>query len=319
MSTSPKVVVFSPLSEEGQRYLRDHGMRVVIVPDIDAPAVFRELADADGCIASNIHAIDGAVLNRCPKLKVIGRMGVGVDNVDLAAASRHGVLVVNTPEPIIEPVAEHTLMLMLAVVRRLVVGDRNLRAGRFRQPDDVPGVELKGKTLGLVGFGNTGRRVAEIARLGFGMKILYHDLRAAPEAESRLGAERRALEALLAESDFVSVHVNLSASTAKLFDASKFRLMKPTAYFINVSRGGVVDEPALIEALRQGRIAGAGLDVFADEPTLPAHPFWGMENVVATPHRAGFSIESRIGCSWVVHDIVRVLRGEKPRFAVNSL
>ncbi len=283
----------------------------------DTSGVLRELADAEAAVASVYLYFDEAVFRAAPRLKVVGRVGVGVDNIDLEAATRSRVRVVNTPEPIIEPVAEHALMLALAAVRRMVAGDRNMRAGKFRIPSDLPGFELRGKTLGLVGFGNTGRRFAEIAHLGLLMKILYHDLRAFPEAEERLGARRRDFEALLRESDIVSVHVNLSPSTRGLFSEKAFRLMKPSAYFINCARGAMVDESALFKAVKEGWIAGAGLDVYAEEPPPADHPLFALDNVVITPHRAGHSIESRRGCSMVVEDVVRVLRGEKPRFPVN--
>jgi phosphoglycerate dehydrogenase-like enzyme len=181
----------------------------------------------------------------------------------------------------------------------------------------VPGPELLGKTLGLVGMGRTGRRVAEIARLGFRMEILYHDQLRREEIEAALGARWVALDDLLAASDFVSVHVNLSPSTRRLIDARALSRMKPAAYLVNLSRGPVVDEAALVAALRERRIAGAGLDVYELEPPAADNPLWSLENVVVTPHRGGFSSESVYGASMVVEDIVRLLRGEEPRFPVN--
>ena len=248
---------------------------------------------------------------------MIGRMGVGYDNVDLEAAGRHGVQVVNTPLSVIEPVAEHTLMLMLALVRRVVVGDREARAAVFRQPSNNPDFELLGKTLGIIGLGRTGLRVARIARLGFEMEIIYHDQRENSEAEAELGARRVELDELLARSDIVTLHVNFSPETEHLIDSAALAKMTQGAYLINVSRGAVVDETALVGVLRSGGIAGAGLDVYEEEPPAADNPLWELPNIIVTPHRAGFSTEGVYGSSMVVEDMVRVLNGEEPRFPVN--
>jgi phosphoglycerate dehydrogenase-like enzyme len=312
-----KVLVNAPVNGAGLSCLVEAGFEPVVVSEWEPAASLRAAPDCAGMVANASLAIDDAFFALAKRLKVVGRMGVGYDNVDVEAATRHGVRVVNTPLPVIEPVAEHTFALLLALVRRIVAGDRDLRAGRFREPSNLPGPELRGKTLGLVGLGNTGRRVAEIARLGFGMELLYTDQAPRPETEAALGARRRSLDELLSESDFVSLHVNLSPATRKLIDRRALGLMKPSACLINVARGPVVDEEALVEALREGRIAGAGLDVFQLEPPAPEHPLWQLSNVVVTPHRAGASAESLHGCSMVVKDVIRVLRGEEPVHPVN--
>lgn len=207
-------------------------------------------------------------------------------------------------------------MLMLAVARRLIAGDRAVREGRWREPATAPGPELKGKTLGLVGLGNTGRRVAEVAVQGFGMRCVYFDKLERPDAERSLGLRRLPLDGVLAEGDFVSLHVNLSPETRGMIGARELGLMKPGAIFINVSRGAVVDEAALVEALRSGRLGGAGLDVFAREPPGAENPLLALPNVVVAPHVGGASWESKRGCSMVAEDVVRLLRGEEPRFPV---
>jgi phosphoglycerate dehydrogenase-like enzyme len=319
MTQPPKVVAFCPVQPEQMELLIQSGCRVVKFADREVEAILRELGDgADAAVASTTVYFDDALFTRCPRLRVVGRMGVGVDNIDLDAATRHGVQVVNTPLPIIEPVAEHALALLLALSRSILRGDRCVRKGQWRTPTEGPGPELAGKTLGIIGFGNTGRRLAEICHLGLGMRVVYHDVQPVPaEVEARLGARRLSFDEVLSQSDGVSVHVNLSPRTRGLIDARAFSLMKPSAWFLNCSRGPVVDEAALVAALRERRIAGAGLDVLQEEPPPADHPLFAFENVVLTPHRAGQSSESLVGCSKVVEDIVRVLRGEPPRFPVN--
>jgi len=312
-----RILVNAIAHPDALAYLEAHGLEYVVVPEEDQPASLRVAKEASGVVANASLLFDDDFFELAPAVRVIGRMGVGYDNVDLAAATRHGVRVVNTPLPIVEPVAEHTFALLLALVRRVVRGDRDARAAQFRQPANHPGPELLGKTLGVVGLGRTGRRVAEIARHAFRMDVLYHDSIARGDAEAALGVRRVSLDDLLAASDFVTLHVNLSASTRRLIDATALARMKPTAFLVNVARGPVVDEAALVAALASGQIAGAGLDVFEVEPPRADNPLWSLPNLVVTPHRAGFSHESAYGCSMVVEDIVRILRGEEPRFPVN--
>jgi glyoxylate reductase len=311
-----RILVNAAMHPDGLKVLEAAGFETVVVLESDPEGSHREAPGAVGMVANASLPIDDAFLAKAPQLRVVGRMGVGYDNVDTEALRRRGVRLVNTPLPVIEPVAEHTLMLMLALARRLLPGDRAVREGRWRTPETLPGPELRGKTLGVIGFGNTGRRVAEIAALGFGMKVLYFDQAARPEAEQALGAARRELHPLLGESDFVSLHLSLTPATRGFLGAREFGAMKPGAYFINLARGPVVDEAALLEALRTGRLAGAGLDVFTVEPPRPDNPLLGLPNVVLAPHVGGASTESKRGCSMVAEDVVRVLRGEAPRHLV---
>ena len=315
--TERRVLINCEVREVGQRCLREAGLDVLNVLEVDVEATDREAPSCVGIIANASYPFDAAFFERCPQLRVLGRMGVGYDNVDIEAATRHGVRVCNTPLPIVEPVAEHTFALLLALARRVLPGDRNTRAGAFRQPEDQPGPEIAGKTLGVVGMGRTGARVAQVGHLAFGMPVLYADQVARPDIDSALGARRVPLDELLRESDVVSLHVNLSPTTRHLIGREALAAMKPSAWLLNVARGPVVDEVALVEALRSGEIAGAGLDVYEVEPPRPDNPLFALENVVLTPHRGGFSDESLDGCSRVAEDIVRVLRGETPSFPVN--
>jgi phosphoglycerate dehydrogenase-like enzyme len=311
-----KILVNAVLHPDGLRHLEECGYLAVVVPEEDPEGSRRAAAEAVGVAANASLPFDDAFFTLAPRLKVIGRVGVGYDNVDLEAARRRGIRVVNTPLSVIEPVAEHTFALFLGLTRRIPLGDRTVREGRWRQPENMPGPELRGKTLGLVGFGNTGRRVAEIAAAAFAMPIIYADLVARPEEERRLGARRLSLEELFAAADFISIHVNLTPATRGLIGAPLIALMKPTAFLVNLSRGPVVDEAALCAALAAGRIAGAGLDVYQAEPPGGANPLLKLPNVVLSPHIGGASIEGKRGSSMVVLDIVRVLRGEEPRHPV---
>lgn len=316
-----KITNYAKIEEDHVRFLEKQGYHVVSTEPTDRDAVLLEILDSHGAVASPFVELNEEVFSRCPNLEVVGRSGVGYDSIDLEAATRHGVQIVNTPQPIIEPVAEHTISLILGAVRNLALEDRALREGVFRVPGVAPGPELLGKTLGIIGFGNTGQRLAEIGHLAFSMKILYYDVRqASTEVEARLGAERRDFKDVLAESDFVSVHCNLCDATRGLLDEEAFRSMKPTAYFFNCSRGPVVVEEALVRALKEGWISGAGVDVFIEEPPPADHPFFEIDNLVVSPHRAGRSIDSGPEVSrTVTEDVDRVLRGEKPYFPVNEL
>lgn len=312
-----QILVNAEAHPDAIRILEDNGFVPLVVPEADVAGSYAAARDSIAVVANASLAFDEAFFELAPHVKVIGRMGVGYDNVDLEAAARHGVRVVNTPLSIIEPVAEHAIMLMLALLRRLVIGDREAREALFRQPSNNPDFELRAKTLGVIGMGRTGFRVAQIARLGFQMEILYHDQVENEMAEGELGAARVSLEELLERSDIVTLHINLSPGTRHLINSESLSKMKPGAYLVNVSRGPVVDEAALVAALRSGEIAGAGIDVYEQEPPAADNPLWELENVVVTPHRAGFSREGVYGSSMVVEDIVSVLKGEEPRFPVN--
>lgn len=315
--TRCKILINTELHPDALRFLEEEDFEAVVVSQVDPKASADAVGECVGMVSNAVLPIDDAFFQKGTNLKVVGRQGVGYDNVDVEAATRRGVRVVNTPLPIIEPVAEHTFLLMLAVARRLIPGHLALPRGEWRGPKTAPQPELKGRRLGLVGLGNTGRRVAEIATRGFGMEVSYFDRVARPEAEEALGLTRRSLPELLAESDFVSVHVNLYPETHHLLDAKAFSIMKRGCIFINVSRGPVVDEEALAAALRSGHLGGAGIDVFEVEPPGKDNPLWSLPNVVVTPHVAGWSLESKRGTSMVVEDIVKVLKGEKPKHPVN--
>jgi phosphoglycerate dehydrogenase-like enzyme len=248
------------------------------------------------------------------KLRFLQAPGVGYDGINVAAARARGIPVAATPEGTIEGVAEHVLLLMLALNKQLLLADRALREGRWLVWQLRPtSFMLAGQTLGLVGLGRIGREVARRAR-GFGVTLVYHDpVRPAASVETELGVRYLPLDDLLRTADIVSLHTPLTAETRGLIAARELGLMKPTAILINTSRGGIVDEPALVAALREGRLRGAGLDVFAEEPIRPDHPLLALPSVVLTPHiatgtRQAMAIKARAQFA----NILRVLRGEPP-------
>lgn len=273
----------------------------------------------DAVITMLANPIDSEVIGAGQKLKVIANYAVGFNNIDLAAATARGIAVVNTPDVLTAASADFAWALLLATARRVVEGDALVRAGRFAgwAPELLLGVEVHGKTLGIVGAGRIGQAVAKRAR-GFAMRILYHNRTRLPEdVERELGLEYADLDALLKEADFVSLHCPLTPETRHLIGERELGLMKPTAVLINTARGPVVDEGALVQALREGRIYGAGLDVFENEPAL--HPGLAeLPNVVLAPHIASAGRETRLQMvDLVVSDVLAVLKGQRPRNLVN--
>ncbi|MEM4579221.1 MAG: D-2-hydroxyacid dehydrogenase, partial [Thermosphaera sp.] len=223
------------------------------------------------------------VIESADNLKVIARAGVGLDNIDVEAAKQKGIALINAPESSTLSVAELAIALMLAVARKIAYSDRRMREGYWAKKEAM-GVELSGKTIGIIGAGRIGSAVARIARYGFNMHVLYHDVRCSEELNRELGAECVSLEEVLRRSDVVSIHVPLLPETKYLINEERLKLMKKTAILINTSRGAVIDTKALVKALREGWIAGAGLDVFEEEPLPKDHPLLSLDNVVLTPH-----------------------------------
>jgi glyoxylate reductase len=272
----------------------------------------------DGLLCLLTDRIDGEVMDASPRLKVISNYAVGFDNIDVRAATQRGIVVTNTPGVLTETTADLAWALLMAAARRIVEADRFTRAGRWAgwAPMLMLGRDVWGKTLGIVGMGRIGTAVARRAR-GFGMRILYHSRTRKPQLEGELGAEWTDLKTLLAQSDFVSLHVPLTDKTHHLIGEPELRLMKPTAYLINTSRGPVVDEKALVKALKEGWIAGAGLDVFEAEPKL--HPgLAGLDNVVLAPHIGSASHETRGKMAvMAANNLLTVLKGRVPPNLVN--
>jgi glyoxylate reductase len=275
--------------------------------------------DREGLVCLITDTIDASVLESCPALKVVSNVAVGFNNIDVAAATKRGVVVTNTPDVLTETTADFAWTLLMATARRVVEADRYVRDGKFTQWEYMVllGGDVHDKTLGIIGFGRIGRAMARRA-LGFNMRVLYQDAVAAdPATERELRATRTDTATLLRDSDFVSIHTPLLPDTRHLINAQSLRTMKKTAYLVNASRGPVVDEAALVQALTEGWIAGAGLDVFEEEPKV--HPgLMGLSNVVLAPHIASASSDTRIKmAALAVDNCLAVLEGQPPPTPVN--
>jgi glyoxylate reductase len=281
--------------------------------------IVRRAADADALLTMLSDPIDAAVLDAGRRLRVIANMAVGYDNVDVSAATERGILVTNTPGVLTETTADLAFALLLAAARRVAEGDRLTRTGGWKawHPSFLLGHDVHGATLGIVGLGQIGRAVARRAR-GFDMRLLYHSRTRRRETEAELGLEFVELEQLLKESDFVTLHVFLSPQTRHLIGERELALMKPTAVLVNTTRGPVIDQRALYRALKEGRIAAAGLDVAEEEPIPLGDPLLTLDNVTITPHVGSASVATRGKmAAMAVENVLAALRGEQPPNCVN--
>ncbi len=290
-----------------------------LLPAAGAP-IYATARPAQAIIASSLLHYTGEVMDACPHLKLIARTGIGVDNVDLAAATARGIVVTNTPDGPTESTAEHTVAMLLGLAKRLKQGNDNLDAGRWGPRNGLlMGDEVQGKTLGLVGLGRIGRRVAQICRLGLDMRVLGFDPLVTSEQAAALGIEPASFERVLTEADFVSLHCPATAETYKLMNHSRIAQMKQGAYLLNLARGSLVDEEALLEALDSGRLSGAGLDVFDPEPLPVESRLRHHPSVIATPHMASVTREGRQRMeTMAVAQLLAFFRGEQPSDVVNK-
>lgn len=275
-----------------------------------------------GCDVAIIgaSAVDAAFIAKCgPSLKIAIRSGIGFEKVDVATCSAHGVLTANTPDGPTESTAEQAVMLLLAVARNLFKAGQRVRAGQWSPQSALQGKELRDQVLGVVGFGRIGRRVTEICALGIQMPVLVYDPFAKVDVGRFPGVRvAESLDEVLRQADFVTLHTPLMSQTRHMIGERELRLMKPGSYLVNVSRGGVIDEAALIRALNDGHLAGAGLDVFEVEPTPIDNPLLHMSNVVATPHSAGNTLQgaARI-MNGVIDQIEQLATGQRPTFLLD--
>ncbi len=293
----PLVVLAGPINPDGQALLETEA-RVVVCGDETEAGLAKVAAEAEGILFRLRPNCTESLMARCPKLKVVGRHGVGLDTVDIPAATRLGVAVVHAPGSNSQAVAEHALMLMLASVKRTRFIDALTRRGEWDAKRLVGNTELAGKTLGIVGVGNIGRRVAKFAG-AIGMRVLGYDKYVPDDEMRRRGAEPvKSLEELLPQVDVLTCHTPLTPETAHMIDAKALARMKPGAIFVNTSRGPVQDERALFEALTRGHLAAAGLDVWEDEPTPVDNPLLNLENVVCSSHVAGVTREANSPEVW---------------------
>ena len=319
---NPHVVVYKKLPDELLAALRAR-FRVTYFEAIDETnrAAFLEaIRDADGLLGASVR-LDKATLAPAERLKIVSTISVGYDTFDVDALTERGILLAHTPGVLTETTADTIFALILATARRVVELAEFIKAGRWRHSLDesLYGVDVHSKTLGFLGMGRIGQAVARRARLGFNMTILYHNLQPVPEVETAFGARFLPLDEVLRAADFICVVLPLSPETEKLVGAREFALMRPQAIFINGSRGRIVDEAALIEALQQRKIHGAGLDVFEREPLPADSPLLAMPNVVALPHIGSATHETRLAMARLaVDNLIAGLDGERPRHLANG-
>jgi glyoxylate reductase len=316
----PKLLATRPLFDAARQILQEK-CEVEYWPQeerISREELFRRTKDKQGLVCLLTERVDEELLRGAPKLRIVANVAVGFDNVDVPACTKRGVAVTNTPGVLDETTADFAWALMMAVARRMGEGETLARSGNWKgwDLDQLVGTDVWGKTLGLVGFGRIGRAMARRAG-GFKMKVIYTDVqRASEDVEKELNAEYRDFNTLLAESDFVSLHVPLLPETQGLFEAAKFFRMKPTSFLINTSRGSVVDEAALVHALESKKIAGAALDVYENEPFI--HPGLKRPNVVLTPHISSASLETRTKMGCIAAENVRdFFDGKRPPNILN--
>ncbi len=317
MDPEPKVLLYEPIHEQGTRILRER-CELIYAHSLEEEELIRLAKDADAIIIRFNGRVSRRIMEASPKLQVIGRHGVGLENIDLRAAKELGIKVVYTPQANSVSVAEHFVGLALALAKHIPLSNQAVRDGRWGIRRELTGRELHGKTLGVLGMGRIGQQTARICRHGFGMEILYFDVRSYPHVENELGAKRKELEDLFKESDLISINLPLLPTTRHLVSARLLNLMKPTAYIINMARGPIWNEDDLAEVLKRRAIAGAASDVFEEEPPSPSNPLLKLDNFVATPHSAAHTQESLIRMSLVAEDILRVLEGKEPQYPVTE-
>ncbi len=318
----PKLLITRAIPDEAKKLLTPHFEidqydKHTAIP---RPLLLKKIKDKDGLLCILTEKVNQELLDAAPKLKAVATYSVGFDHVDVKACSARGVAVVNTPGVLTETTADFTWALLMAAARRVVEGDKFMRAGKYEawDPMMILGVDVFGKTLGVVGFGRIGQAVARRAA-GFGMRVLYYDTqRLFPEVEKQFGASFRDFNDLLRESDFVSLHTVLDSTTHHLIDDRAFGFMKRSAILINAARGPIVDEKALVKALKSGRIRGAGLDVYEFEPKM-VPGLSKLPNLVLAPHLASASLETRtkMGTMAAQGLVDALVHKKKPQHPVN--
>ena len=319
----PKIYVTRKLPERGLQIIRKH-FDMEVWPEYAPPpkkTIIEKAKNVDALATLLSDKIDAEVFNAAPRLKIVSQLAVGFDNIDIPEATKRGIYVTNTPEVLTDTTADFAWALLMALARRVIEADKYVRTGQWKvgwHPDMMAGRDIYNATIGVVGAGRIGYAVAKRAT-GFSMRILFYDVVPRPEIEKDFGAKKVDLDTLLRESDFVSIHVPLMKETQHLINEQKLKLMKKTAYLINNSRGPVVDEKALYKALKEGWIAGAGLDVFEQEPTPADNPLLKLDNVAVAPHISSASIETRSKMGeMVAENLVAFFEGKKPPNLLNA-
>jgi len=328
ITRKPRLFITREIFDEALRRLEDY-YEYVIWDKYQPPpyeVLKRVLPDYDAVLSMATDRFDCAMIKYIhSRIRIIANMAVGYDNIDIECATKHGIYVTNTPGVLTEATADLTFALLLAVARRIVEGDHFVRWGEWWRsgtaihPKMMLGVDLYGKTLGIIGMGRIGRAVARRAK-GFGMRVIYYSRTRLPESlEKELEAEYTDLDTLLSRSDFISIHVPLTRETRHLINEERLRRVKRGAIIVNTSRGAVIDTNALVRAIEEGIIAGAGLDVYEEEPLDPNHPLTRFKNVVLTPHIGSATRETRLAMALLaVENLIEFARGREPPTLVNK-
>jgi glyoxylate reductase len=318
----PKVYVTRELPDRGLNVIKNR-FDAEVWPEYAPPpkkTIIEKAKNVDALATLLSDKIDVEVFDAAPKLKIVSQLAVGFDNIDIPEATKRGIYVTNTPEVLTDTTADFSWALLMAVARRVAEADKYVRVGKWKvgwHPSMIQGRDVYGATIGIVGAGRIGYAMAKRAT-GFDMKILFYDVIPRPEIEKDFEAKKVDLNTLFKESDFVSIHVPLTKETHHLVNAERLSIMKKTAYLINNSRGPVVDEKALIDALQRNEIGGAGLDVFEQEPISMDNPLLKFENVVLAPHISSASYETRSKMAEMVADnLVAFFEGKKPPNLLN--
>jgi D-3-phosphoglycerate dehydrogenase len=311
-----KILLYEDMHETGKALLKEKA-EIFFARSLEEDSLVKEVKEVNGIIIRANGKVTRKMMVSAPKLKVIGRHGVGVENIDLEAATEKGIWVVNTPDANDISVAEHFFGLAIILSKMLKKADIALREGRWGARYEYTGNELHGKALGILGFGRIGRAVGRIGHKGFDMKVLYYDAVRYEETEKELKAMKVSLEEVLSESDYVSINLPMLPETKGLLGEREFGLMKPSAFIINLARGPIWDEKVLYKVLKEKKIAGAGSDVYEVEPAAKGHPLFDLENFVGTPHMAAHTEEALRRMSLVAEDVIRVLEGKAPVHPVN--
>jgi D-3-phosphoglycerate dehydrogenase len=307
--------VADPIAEEGIQVLRTCA-QVDVKTKLELEQLKAIIGDYDALIVRSQTKVGAEVIESAKKLKVIGRAGVGIDNIDVDAATRKGIVVVNAPTGNIIAAAEHTIALMLALARNIPQANSHLKSGKWRREEFV-GTEIRNKTLGIIGLGNVGSEVAKRVQ-SFEMRVIAHDPFVSKDYAHNLKVELVSMDQLLEEADFITLHVPLTATTTKLIGRKELAKLKPTTRIINCARGGVIDEEALLEAIKAGKIAGAAFDVFDHEPITDS-PLFKEDKIIVTPHLGASTIEAQTSVAKdVAAEVLAVLQGQFSRYAVNA-
>jgi len=312
-----KILMSQPIHEAGIKFITDQGYEARVAPDFSEATLIKEVQDAQGLLVRTAE-IPASVINAGKQLKVIARHGVGYDNIDVKAATARKIPVCITPRANALSVAEHVLAFMLAWAKRIVPYDAATRKNDWDVRNSYGAFDLDGKTIGILGMGRIGMLVCQKAKAAFNMEVLAYDPLVPREVMEKAGARVATIPEILTAADFVTLHVPSNPETKGMIGEAQFKMMKRSAFLINCARGPIVDEAALVKALKDGTIAGAGLDVFDPEPPTADNPLFGLPNVLLSPHSAGLTVECVIRmATHAAQAIVDVLEGRRPEGIIN--